>query len=314
MRPVLNARPASTLHPPPEPASLSPMHVVNRARPNAVALETTLLAHGVPRDAARDLARDLQADIRAEGAEPAIVGLVAGVPTIGMTDAELDDMLAHQHLHKINTANLGIAMRSGDHGATTVSATMELAAAAGVPVFATGGLGGVHPGLGERLDVSADLTALARFPVCVVCSGVKSILDVASTREALETLGIPVVGVGCDSFPAFYVPESLEPLDARIDDLPELATFVQSELARTHRAVVVAQPPPPDLAIGETEFATWLDEATRRAGDAGSTGRSRTPAILEALHEVSGGRTLQTNIALVRANARLAAKIRGLMR
>lgn len=285
------------------------MPIVNRAAKHAVALETTLLVHGVPKDSARPLADELNAIVESQGASPALVGVVHGAPTVGMTPEELDTLLAADSVAKANTANLGVLMARGQHAATTVSATMELAAAAGVDVFATGGLGGVHPGYAEHLDISSDLAAFTRFPVAVVTSGVKSILDVLSTREALETLGVPVVGFRTDHFPAFYLRESEAGVDARFDDADELASFLTAELARTGRGVVVANPIPETDEINPDDWFHWLAEAERQADDAGATGRARTPALLAALHTVSRGRTLAANLALVRSNATLAARL-----
>ncbi|MEZ6244330.1 MAG: pseudouridine-5'-phosphate glycosidase [Phycisphaerales bacterium] len=284
------------------------MRVIARLGPRPVALETTLLVHGVPREAARPLAAELNQIIRDAGANPALVGVVDGRPTVGMTDDELDTLLAAPSVPKANTANLGAMMHAGSHAATTVSATMELAAAAGVRVFATGGIGGVHPGYGTHLDISSDLAALARFPVAVVASGVKSILDVESTREALETLGVPVIGYRTDRFPAFYRRESDTGVDWRFDDAGDLATYVTSELARTGRGVLVANPIPPEHEIAAHDWTAWLAQAEREVGEA-SQGRDRTPALLARLHNLSGGRTLASNLALVRANAALAAAL-----
>ena len=182
--------------------------IINRSTPHAVALETTLLVHGVPKDAARPLAAELDSIITAHGARPATVGVVGGRGVVGLNSEELSLLLEAPAVPKANTGNLGLLLRSGSHAATTVSATMELAAGAGVRVFATGGIGGVHKNYGARWDVSADLAALTRFPVAVVASGVKNLLDVVATREMLETLGVPVIGFGSDRFPAFYRRES----------------------------------------------------------------------------------------------------------
>lgn len=284
------------------------MDLVNRAGPAPVALETTLLAHGVPRGQGERLARELTEIITSAGARPAFVGLYSGRPTVGLDWNELTEMLGPKvTLPKANTANLGLLIHRQAHAATTVSTTMELAAAAGVRFFATGGLGGIHRGYGTHLDISADLAALARFPVAVVCSGVKSLLDVVSTREALETLGIPVVGFRTDHFPAFYLRDSDARVDARFDDAADLAAFARVELARTGRGVVIANPVPESDAIDPSRFDTWLAESTARAGAA--AGRDVTPAILAALHAVSEGATLRSNLALVRSNARLAAEL-----
>lgn len=274
-----------------------------------VALETTLLAHGVPSASALALHERLSKVVREEGAAPALVGLVEGRATVGMTDDELRALLAAETVPKVNTSNLGAHMRRRSHGATTVSATMELSAAAGVRVFATGGLGGVHRRYAERLDVSSDLTALARFPVAVVASGVKSMLDVGSTREALETLGVPVVGWRTDSFPAFYLRDSGSGVDARFDDEADLAAFLDFELDRTERGVLVAQPIPEQAALAAKDLERWLGESEAKARAAGASGRSVTPRTLEALHEASGGATLRANLALVEANARLSARL-----
>ncbi|MFN0133341.1 MAG: pseudouridine-5'-phosphate glycosidase [Phycisphaerales bacterium] len=280
----------------------------------AVALETTLLMHGVPAAEAMPLARDLARIVRAARANPAVVGVLRGEAVVGMTDAELEAMLAEGGVPKVNTSNLGLMLHQGRSAATTVSATMELAAAAGVRVFATGGIGGVHRGFGSHWDVSADLLALARFPVAVVASGVKSLLDVESTREMLETLGVPVVGFRTDSFPAFYVRRSAARVDARFDDARELARFVAVELARTGRGVLVANPVNEADAIEPEQMEEWLALAEAQVGSGADTqvgkgGRDATPSILRALHDLSGGQTLRTNLALVRGNAALSADL-----
>ena len=195
--------------------------------------------------------------------------------------------------------------------ATTVSVTMELASAAGVRVFATGGVGGVHRGYGEHLDISADLAAFTRFPVAVVASGTKSLLDVESTREAFETLGVPVIGFRCDRFPAFYLRESDAGVDARFDDEEALAAFLAAELARTGRGVLVCNAIPEADEIGRADWENWLAGAQREAE--GSAGRDVTPAVLGALHRVSGGATMRANLSLVRSNARLAGRLAALM-
>jgi pseudouridine-5'-phosphate glycosidase len=193
--------------------------------------------------------------------------------------------------------------------ATTVSATMELAAAVGVRVFATGGLGGVHQDLACNLDVSSDLAAFTRFPVAVVASGVKAILDVEGTREALETLGVPVIGYRTDAFPAFYLRASAARVDARFDDAAELARFVSAELARTGRGVLVCNPIPETEEIPRADWDAWLEQAEDEAEHAGVRGREVTPFMLSRLHRLSGGRTLRANLALVKDNAALAATI-----
>ncbi len=283
--------------------------LVDRARRPAVALETTLLAHGLPRDRAMGIFDALCQDVRGAGAFPALVGILRGAPIVGMTRKELLELLAVPGCPKVNTANIGPILHRRESAATTVSTTMELAAAAGVSVFATGGIGGVHRGFAAHLDVSSDLAALARFPLAVVGAGVKSILDVESTREALETLGVPVIGFRTDRFPAFYLRESPggARVDARFDDEAELAHFVHAELARTGRGMLIANPIPERHAIAPAQMDRWLDQATSES--AGASGRDATPAILAALHRISGGATIEANIALVRSNTQLAARI-----
>jgi pseudouridine-5'-phosphate glycosidase len=290
---------------------------------NRVALETTLILHGVPRDAAPALARELDAIVRSHGAIPALCAVINGEPVVGVTPAQLETLFAQPHVAKLNTASLGPALWRKQHGATTVSTTMELAAGAGVRLFATGGLGGVHRNLVHRLDISADLLAFTRFPVGVVTSGCKSILDVAGTRELLETLGVPVIGYRTDRFPAFYQRDTgalSVGVDARFDDLDELAAYLRAELARTARGVVICNPIPAEHEIPAADFDRWLAQAHAEveatavlaAGGVGSSaavGRDVTPAILGALHRISDGATLKANIALVKDNARVAAEL-----
>lgn len=285
------------------------MDLINRSRPNSVALETTLLVHGVPTEAAQSLNDELTQIVINQGAHPALIGLVQGKPTIGMTNKELALMLGAESVLKANTANLGVAMHQQVHAATTVSTTMELASAAGVKVFATGGIGGVHRGYGEHLDISSDLAAFTRFPVAVVTSGVKSILDVESTREALETLGVLVVGYQTDSFPAFYLRESDAQVDVRIDDAQELAELVSSELKRTGRGIVVANPIPSEHELDQSDWNAWLSDAQKHAKQVGALGRDATPTILSRLHQVSEGATLRANLELVKSNATVAGKL-----
>lgn len=308
-------------------------------RPARVALETTLLLHGVPRPQAAELARELAEIVRARGATPAFVGVVNGRPVVGLGDSDLETLLAAPEVPKLNTASLGVAMHRKQHGATTVSTTMELAAGAGVRVFATGGLGGVHPlraltpthgtppgaqpaplpaGAAQaspawssdlHLDISADLAAFTRFPVAVVTSGCKSLLDVISTREALETLGVPVVGFRTDRFPAFYLRDGGIGVDARFDEVDELAAYVASELPRTGRGIVVANPIPAGDELPRAQWENWLAQAVAHAASHQARGRDVTPTILQALHLLSGGATLRANLALIRANAALAADV-----
>ncbi|MCG3123304.1 MAG: Pseudouridine-5'-phosphate glycosidase [Phycisphaerales bacterium] len=276
-----------------------------------VALESTLLLHGVPADAAMPLHQQLCEIVSARGATPALVAVLDGTPVVGVSDAELAALLAAPKVVKANASNLGIVLHRRMNAATTVSVTMELAAAAGVRVFATGGIGGAHRGYGESWDVSSDLAALARYPVAVIASGTKSILDVPSTREMLETLGVPVVGFRTDRFPAFYLRESEATVDARFDDEADLAAYIGAELRRTGRGVLVANPIPEADQIQPGMWQHWLDQAEALCSDV--TGRDVTPRLLARLHEVSSGKTLSANIALVKSNAALAAGIARLL-
>lgn len=275
----------------------------------AVALETTLLVHGVPRDSSLELAAELDLIVLEEGSTPALVGVVDGTAVVGMDQNELNAMLDSDSIEKVNTANLGAALHARRSAATTVSSTMEIAAWAGLRVFATGGIGGVHHGYGQQLDISADLLAFTRFPIAVVTSGVKSILDVVSTREALESLGVTVVGYGTDAFPAFYMRDGGCGVDVRFDDAQELADFVRIELARSGRGIVIANPIPESAEIDRGDWAKWLKEAQSHAESSGATGRGVTPAILAELHAVSNGATLRANIELVKSNAHVAAMV-----
>ncbi len=285
------------------------LNLIKRVDSRAVALETTLLVHGVPHASSLGLAAELDEIVRGEGSVPALIGVVHGKPVVGLDRGELESMLSDDAVPKVNTANLGHALHAGYSAATTVSSTMEIAAFAGLRVFATGGIGGVHRGYGEHLDISADLVAFTRYPVAVVTSGVKSILDVVATREALESLGVTVVGFGTDTFPAFYLRDGGCGVDVRIDDPDELAGFVRSELPRTGRGIVIANPIPEEDEIARADWEEWLGEAERRAVTQGVSGRDVSPAVLGGLHDVSRGRTLAANIALVKSNARVAAEV-----
>ncbi len=293
----------------PFPQIETPLPIVNRSTMNSVALETTLIIHGVPAETSKALAHELAGIVAQQGAHPALVGVINGNATIGINDEELDQLLAAHDVPKANTANLGVHLHRQSHAATTVSTTMELAATVGVRVFATGGLGGVHKNYGQHLDISADLMAFTRFPVAVVTSGVKSILDVIATRETLETLGVPVVGYQTDTFPAFYLPTSDATVDARFDDVDELAEYLRAEFARTSRGIVVANPIPAQHALDPDQWAAWLAQATAEVESEGITGRDWTPAVLGKVHHLSAGATLRANIELVKSNATLAGML-----
>jgi pseudouridylate synthase len=274
-----------------------------------VALESTLLAHGLPAPQNRAAADELEAAVRAHGAVPATVAVLDGVPRVGLSAAELDRVCGGG-LAKLSVRDLGVAVGLRRDGATTVAATATLAQAAGVQLFATGGLGGVHRGARESWDVSADLAALARTAVLVVCSGVKSILDVAATLEVLETQSVPVLGYRTDAFPGFYRRDSGHPVPWRVDSPAEAAA-----VWRAHRALglasgaVLAQPVPAADELDAGLHDRLLAEGLALLGERGISGKDVTPALLEHFHTGSGGASLHTNLALVRANAELAAQV-----
>lgn len=285
-----------------EPASTYPLP--------RLALETTLLTHGVPRSAALPLARELADICRSHGTLPALCGVVRGQLVAGMTDAHLQAMLDEPGgVPKLNTSSLDAAAAQSRSGATTVSTTIQLAAMHGIRVFSTGGLGGVHKGYAQHLDISTDLLALARWPVAVVTAGCKSILDVTATRELLETLGVPIIGYKTDRFPAFYQRDGGCTVDARFDDMHALAAFVRKTLMTTQRGVVIANPIPAQEELSTIDWQTWLTQAEAHARATGATGRDITPATLGALHTISNGRTLTANIALVKHNVHIGAQL-----
>ncbi len=292
---------------PPQPRK--PARLINRAKAPAVALETTLLVHGLPPDQALDVADRLDQAVTAGGSNPALVGVLSGTPVVGMTRNELKLLTDAPSVPKLNTSNLGHALFTRSHGATTVSTTMQLAEQAGVRVFATGGIGGVHRDYHITPDISADLFACTRHRLAVVTAGCKNILDIKATREMLETLGIPVVGYQTDVFPAFYQRQTELPVDAVFDDHNELASYLAYELARNQRAIVVANPIPVSDEIALDEWEGWLKEAQSLPSVKAATGRDATPALLAEVHRISRGRTVRANIALAVANAALAGKL-----
>jgi pseudouridylate synthase len=297
---------------PPVPLICSPEMAAAVADGRAVvALESTLLAHGLPAPRNRAAADELEAAVRAHGAVPATVAVLDGVPRVGLSAPELDRVCAGG-LAKLSRRDLGPAVGLGRDGATTVAATAALARAAGVEVFATGGLGGVHRGARDSWDVSADLAALAATAVLVVCSGVKSILDVAATLELLETLSVPVLGYRTDAFPGFYRRDSGHPVGWRVDTAAQAAA-----VWRAHRALgaagrsgaVLAQPVPVADELDADLHDRLLAEGLALLAERGVTGKEVTPVLLEHFHTESGGASLRANLALVAANARLAAEI-----
>jgi len=275
-----------------------------------VALESTIISHGMPYPRNAHLARELEEDVRAAGAIPATVAVVDGVPRVGLSAAEIERLARGEDIVKVSRRDLPIAVGLGWTGGTTVAATKVLAALAGVRVFATGGIGGVHRGAQATMDVSADLQELARTDVVVVCAGAKSILDLPLTLEYLETLGVPVLGYGSTAFPAFYTRDSGLSVDARVDTPDDVARIAAAKWALGLRGgVLVGVPPPEDTALPREEVEDAIAITLAAAAREGIAGKRLTPFLLNALNTATGGRTLAANVALVRNNARVGASI-----
>jgi pseudouridylate synthase len=276
-----------------------------------VALESTIVSHGLPRPQNIEIARQIEQAVRDGGAVPATIALVDGEVRIGLDDEALEAIATRDDVVKCSARDLPIAAARGATGATTVAATAHLAAEAGIGLFATGGLGGVHREASETWDESADLVGLSRTDICVVCAGVKSILDIPATLERLETLGIGVAGYRTDKFPAFYLTESGYELPWQLDSPQEIAAVLgaRGELGLDGSALVIANPLPEDQQLDPELHARVLDESLAAAAAEGVRGRDVTPFLLARFHEGTGGESLRANVALVLANARLAGEI-----
>lgn len=274
-----------------------------------VALESTLIAHGLPWPLNLETAQEAEQIIRQEGAVPATIAVWQGRPTIGLSPAELEGLARGKDVIKASRRDLAIAMAQGKNAATTVAATMMLANLAGIRLFATGGIGGAHRESLHSWDISADLSELSRTPVAVVCAGAKSILDIPRTLEILETQGVPVIGFGTSEFPAFYVHSSGEPLSARVDTPLEAAQILQAHWMLEGAGVVLAQPVERHYALEPEDFMVALSSAEQQAVGGGVRGKELTPFLLGRLADLTEGQTLKANQALVLANARLAAQI-----
>lgn len=275
-----------------------------------VALESTVIAHGLPRPQNLQTARKMESVVREEGAVPATIAVLEGRLVVGLSSEELSSFADAENAVKVSRADLAAVLAKHQTGATTVAGTMLIAARAGIRVFATGGIGGVHRGAESTFDISADLAELARTPVAVICAGAKAILDLARTLEVLETLGVPVVGYRTNQFPAFYVAESGLPLSSRVDTPQEASHLLQLHWqAGLSSGIVFGNPPPPGAGLNAEEVEAWIEKALHAAAQAGIRGKQVTPYLLDYLTKESGGRTLQTNIALLVHNARVAAQI-----
>jgi pseudouridylate synthase len=280
-----------------------------RAGRPVVALESTLIAHGLPWPINLQTAILAEGEVRAEGAVPATIAVLHGVPTIGLSESEIKALAPGTDVLKASRRDLGFAIAQQRTAATTVAATMFLAHRAGIRFLATGGIGGAHRGETHAWDISADLMELARTPVCVVCSGAKNILDVPRTLEILETYSVPVVGYGTDEFPAFYLRSSGEPVSARIDTPQGAAALLAAHWRLDGGGVVLAQPLPTEVALNADEFSAALARAEEAAIQSGMRGKQLTPFLLAKLAAFTEEKTLHANQALVIENARLAAQI-----
>ncbi len=272
-----------------------------------MALESTVIAHGLPRPTNLETARACESAVRAEGGVPATIALAAGELRVGIDDTLLRRIAEQTDVRKVSTRDVAPVLARGELGATTVAASVEIAALAGIAVFSTGGIGGVHRGAQLSDDVSADLLAIARHPVCVVCAGAKGILDIAKTLERLETLGVPVVSVGSDEFPAFTLRSSGQKAPYRSDDPREIAEMVRLRRAQGG-GLVVALPIAPELSVDESTAEQAIAEALAEAEAIGVQGGDVTPFLLRTIAS-RDERALAANVALLRANAGFAARV-----
>jgi len=273
-----------------------------------VALESTVLTHGLPRPQNLQLARDMEHAVREEGALPATIGFLDGYLHIGMTDAQLERLANEKDPYKVGPRDFAKVITNGGNGGTTVAGTMLACKYAGIKVFATGGIGGVHRE--TPFDISADLQALANIPMIVVCAGAKAILDLPATLEYLETMSVPVIGYGTDDFPAFYSRESGLDVTENLDDPQDIIDF-----AKTHwgiglqSAVLVANPVPKAEAIPKSEMEPFIEQANKEAHEQGIHGQAVTPFLLKRINELTEGKSMRANLSLLLNNARLAAQI-----
>jgi pseudouridine-5'-phosphate glycosidase len=272
-----------------------------------VALESTLIAHGLPRPENLALAQELEQIIRSEGAIPATVGVIRGEPIVGLSESELERIAVSEDVPKLSVRDLAPAVAGGSDGATTVASTALLASRVGIRLFATGGLGGVHREARETFDESADLTTLGRTSICVVCAGVKSILDIGATLERLETLNVTVVGYGTMRFPGFLVADSGFGVDWSASSPKEAADVINAQLLDA--AVVIANPIALEDQLEPETHRRILDAGLVAVRDQSVRGKAITPFLLDFFRVQTGGASVEVNLKLVRANARLAARI-----
>ncbi|HEU0294416.1 MAG TPA: pseudouridine-5'-phosphate glycosidase [Anaerolineales bacterium] len=280
---------------------------INSGNP-IVALESTVLTHGLPRPQNLQLARDMERVVREAGAVPATIGFLDGKLRVGLSDAELERLASEDHVHKVGPRDFATVIAKKACGGTTVAGTMLACKHTNIKVFATGGIGGVHRD--APFDISADLQALASIPMIVVCAGAKAILDLPATLEYLETMSVPVVGFGTDEFPAFYSRESGLDVSVRLDTLQQIVQFARAHWgAGLQSAVLVANPVPEAGAISRSEMEPHIEQANREAHAQGIHGQAVTPFLLSRLNELTAGRSIRANLSLLLNNARLAAQI-----
>jgi len=293
------------------PSNFTVSHEINRALNLSlpiVALETTVITHGLPRPQNLSLERDMEYTRQEEGAVPATIGVLKGKVRIGMCEADLDELASDPNPRKISQRDFAIANIKAENGGTTVAGTMFAAYSAGIKVFATGGIGGVHRE--SATDISTDLQALASIPMIVVCAGAKSILDLPATLEYLETMAVPVVGYQTEAFPAFFSRDSGLKVSAKVESPDEIVKLAQAHWGMGMRsAILVTQPLPAGDEIPKSEMDQWIDQASKAASKKKIHGQDLTPFLLQRINEYSSGRSLRANLSLLLNNARLAAWI-----
>ena len=285
----------------------------NKVGKAVVALESTVLTHGLPRPQNLELARDMERAVRENGATPATIAFLDGCLHVGLTDAELDRLANEQDAVKVGPRDYATVMVNKACGGTTVAGTMLACKHAGIKVFATGGIGGVHRD--APFDISADLQALATIPMIVVCAGAKAILDLPATLEYLETMSVPVVGYGTDQFPAFYSRESGLDVSAKLETPQEIVDFAKAHWSTGQQsAVLVANPVPSADAISRSEMEPYITQANQEAHNQGIHGKALTPFLLQRINELTRGKSMRANLSLLLNNARLAAQIATVLR
>jgi pseudouridine-5'-phosphate glycosidase len=276
-----------------------------------LALESTIITHGMPWPQNLEAAKSVQQCVRENGAVPATIAIMDGQLKVGLSDQELERLAkTGQSAAKCSRRDIPFVLNAGSVGATTVAATMIIADMAGIPVFATGGIGGVHRGAQNSMDVSADLQELAGTPVAVVCAGPKAILDIGMTLEYLETCGVPVIGYGCERLPAFYTRESVFKVDYRLDSAKAIAEVLNTKWSLgLDGGVVIANPIPEEFALDSTMTEQYVAESIEQALEGGIRGKNLTPWLLQRVEQLTAGKSLESNIELMLNNARLGAEI-----